>query len=297
LGRLDEPLTCIAVSADGNLVAAAAGNLSGTQEGGAEVRIWSISTGEEVFRQTEIKFTVMSVDFSQDGTQLAAALGEGAGGSGGVRTWNVARKRELLSIPQEYAVHRIAISPDGDLVAAAITPSTKEANFIRLWNARTGRESHVLEFLGKPGALAFSPDGRQLVVAAGSSILVWDVESGYGLLMLSGHSNQVRDLAFSPSGNRLASAADDGTIKLWDWERHRRTTPMANRARLDFWTGLGKDKPGGGVYVQALLTLRGDSAGVAGSVSTLTYSNDGHAIVSGSSDGTIRLFDGSPRQP
>jgi WD40 repeat protein len=46
-------------------------------------------------------------------------------------------------------------------------------------------------------------------------VRLWD-SAGQQLLALRGHTGTVRALAFSPDGYRLASAADDGTIKVWD---------------------------------------------------------------------------------
>jgi platelet-activating factor acetylhydrolase IB subunit alpha len=43
------------------------------------------------------------------------------------------------------------------------------------------------------------------------------------LLFQIGHDNWVRAVAFHPSGNYLLSAADDGTIRVWDLKTGRCT--------------------------------------------------------------------------
>jgi len=48
------------------------------------------------------------------------------------------------------------------------------------------------------------------------------------LARLSGHGGPVRHIAFSPNNaNILASASDDGTVKVWDWTREKQQREMA----------------------------------------------------------------------
>jgi WD40 repeat protein len=45
-------------------------------------------------------------------------------------------------------------------------------------------------------------------------VKVWDSASGRETLTLKGHNGFVASVAFSPDGQRLASASLDGTVKV-----------------------------------------------------------------------------------
>ncbi|EJT67971.1 hypothetical protein GGTG_14452, partial [Gaeumannomyces tritici R3-111a-1] len=87
---------------------------------------------------------------------------------------------------------------------------------------------------------------------------LWDAATGACLQTLEGHNNSVFSVAFSPDGQRLASASWDETVKLWDAA-----------------TGA------------CLQTLKGHSDWVR----SVAFSPDGQRLASGSDDKTVKLWD------
>jgi hypothetical protein len=62
----------------------------------------------------------------------------------------------------------------------------------------------------------FHPNGRRLFAAWGNLVHIWDARTGAPLLSLTAHDQQIRSIALTADGTRLASASKDGIIKIWD---------------------------------------------------------------------------------
>jgi WD40 repeat protein len=62
----------------------------------------------------------------------------------------------------------------------------------------------------------WSFDGERVAMVEGTSILVYDVESGELLHRLDSHTDTILSIDWSPVDYRLASASNDQTVKVWD---------------------------------------------------------------------------------
>lgn len=63
--------------------------------------------------------------------------------------------------------------------------------------------------------LAFKPDGSQLVVAAGTRVLVYDTADGALVQPLKGHKDAVYCVAYARDGKRFASGGADKQVIIW----------------------------------------------------------------------------------
>jgi len=49
---------------------------------------------------------------------------------------------------------------------------------------------------------------------------LWDVDTGEEVRRFTGHTSEVRDVAFSPDGKYIVTASFDGTARLWFTDIH-----------------------------------------------------------------------------
>jgi hypothetical protein len=127
----------------------------------------------------------------------------------GVRGWKVHARSATA----------VACSPDGKSVATA-----GNSNEVKLWRIEDGSELGTL--LGgntSLHSLVFSPDGKRLVAGTMSNdqpqipgeVIVWDVESKQAFPPLVGHRLGIWNIKISPDGSQIASASEDGSVRLW----------------------------------------------------------------------------------
>ena len=83
------------------------------------------------------------------------------------------------------------------------------------WGLPKGTKSR----LGKgyiTGTITYSPDGTRLVMASSIGIWIYDAHTGEEDALLTGHTDHVTSVSFSPNGGILASGSDNGVVLLWE---------------------------------------------------------------------------------
>ncbi len=117
----------------------------------------------------------------------------------------------------EGTVRSMAITPDGRWGITA--GNSHPDRTVRLWDLGAGTQVHTLADQAEDGGynpVGLTADGRWALVARDANIHVWNVVTGEQESVLRGHGGRITALAVVPGMQGAISAADDGSLLLWD---------------------------------------------------------------------------------
>ncbi|HZU35422.1 MAG TPA: WD40 repeat domain-containing protein, partial [Gemmataceae bacterium] len=237
-GRIE----AIAFSADSRQVVA-------LRAGGAAVLVRDIAAPAQAVRTIELDVgqPLSSSCLSRNG-QFVACSSIKQGPEAHTEVWDVVRRAKVCSVPQTGG--EVALSGNGQWLAIAGPGATE----FSLWAVRSAKRVRVFTGVQYSPHMIFSPDGKILAAQGeGNAIRVWNVASGRpivawknqepcwfstfsadskALFLTSrnsptrmrvlatgkdmGHWPNVRALAASPDGKRLAGVPGLYTLQLWD---------------------------------------------------------------------------------
>lgn len=199
--RVTSPIADAAFGPDGSTVAL-------VSEAGA-VSVWDSHTGEEVLRLGDTYGSPRSLAYRPDGKHLAVSTM-----SGQTRVFDLDAELagESLSFSAGSFVYDVTYSPDGSLIA--VTTQDSGVMLVDPTSAET-----VIALESQPEIIsqsAFSPDGRFLATPDQELVAVYDLQLRSRVLQLTGPSQPVTAVEFSPQGDVLASGYTGGGIILWE---------------------------------------------------------------------------------
>jgi WD40 repeat protein/serine/threonine protein kinase len=227
------------------------------------VRVWDVAAGQLLHELASHTDGINGLVFSPNGKHLGSASLDRT-----VRLWDLNSGQEILTFREQHAqplaINGLAFCADGQRLT-----SVSVDGVVKVWDAATGET--VSTFHGEIGwvaSAAFSLDGLWLALGGenGNVKVYQTVAAGLSerlqaVRTLEAHDSEVRYLALSPGGRRLASTGEDRTLKVWD-----------------VTTG----------HEALLLDIHSRK------ITSLAFSPDGNRLASGSADHTVKVSDGTP---
>jgi WD40 repeat protein len=256
---------------------------------------------------------IYDVDFAPADDRIVTASKDGT-----ARVWSVGGGEELAVVNVGAEVLHASFSPDGNSFATGASNGE-----VMIWNSGTGREMISFgsdnDHTAPVTDLEFAPGSERIVTASDDGTAkIWDLGNGTLVAELNhgdldvpeeglaasnqvhAAPNQVHAATFSPDGLHVATAAHDGTVRVWDVESGVLV------ASLDQHVELVEDvefSPDG----QLIVTAGRDGRSLVwawlrdqvqatfephrGHVYSVDVSPDGSSVVSAADDGTARIWD------
>lgn len=154
---------------------------------------------------------------SPDGTRAATADGEN------VHIWDTNTGALSQSLPLAVPTTKhydLIYDGDGGGLALLSANEARDHLTVQTWNLTAEGTTTARTFplsLEAASDVALSPDWQLLAVSyKNGTVEMWAAATDRPPLALDNHSDSVVDLAFSPSGDRLATASPMGEVIIWD---------------------------------------------------------------------------------
>jgi WD40 repeat protein len=232
-----------------------------------------------------------------------------------IRLWHLDSGVELRQFRMhDNWVKSVAVHRNGKLAVSCGFDGN-----LYIWEVNSGSILHTLPCEGERlWVAAFSPDGRRVIAAVDYDIQVWDFRSRRLLRTLEGHTGEVVDVAVAEVTGRIASIAEDGTVRVWSLRGAGETTLRGE----DVEAGVGWKHTDSGtqslhpdwdaqfvaltpdgrfvlaarrdetVRIRDIRTRKevGKLQGHDGTITSLAVGKDGNTVLTGSYDRTIKLW-------
>ena len=284
LGKHDLQVNDLAFNREGTLLASGSNDIT--------ARLWSLADYTEQLRLDGQLSEVRALAFSPDEDQLITG-----GFTGQVYFWDIQTATRSTRLGYTSPIIDLTVSDDGAWLALGVGDGT-----VRLFDLEdTSTEAQVLVADAiSIRSLAFSPDASLLAVAVGfpaDHVVLWEQATGERLTTLQTHLQAVNALRFSPNGDYLLSASDDGRLDVWQlanngvihqWEHG--ASVQAVDVAPNGWVLSSDDV--GNLYLWDITTgenLQTWDFSPHHAITAIEFTDDGQTVALGTRDGTLLL--------
>jgi WD40 repeat protein len=286
----DSRIGSMTFSPDGQVV------VSGSES--SMIHVWDVSARTCRHAISGHNGSVNSVAFSPDGRLVVSGSSDHT-----VRVWDVLTgEQQHIMSGHKSTVLCVAFSPGGQSVVSGSRDHT-----VRVWNALDGTQRSVIEGHADPVTCAtFSSDGRWIASGCASTLRIWDVATGSQHYVTHDVSGSVCFVEFTPDSRSVVFIDGTQFVRVWDTS----TSTLQTRTiwsdydhivyavtSIPTWQVIVGDPEKPVVQVWEISVEADDgeqrraAAGHTDEVWSVACSPDGHYIVSGSKDHTIRMWD------
>ncbi|MDI3291103.1 WD40 repeat domain-containing protein [Polyangium sp. 15x6] len=201
----------IAIAPDGRFYALGDGYHGNIVFRDFDGREWFPPLGRHLY-DSESAMAHVGIDARAERCVFVGHIGDGQNSSAWAQSWDLGRDAPEAFLSDDLAVFStsVALVPGADLVALPL-----DRGGILLSDRKTG-EGKVLEDDDSFQNVAVGRNGE--LIAGGSingDLVLWDRATGKQIACVRAHFDQVCGLAWQPGGDVLASTSQDGRVRLW----------------------------------------------------------------------------------
>ncbi|MFT5706394.1 MAG: WD40 repeat protein [Oceanospirillaceae bacterium] len=263
------------------------------------VLLTACSSGEAPFDwQNYATLGLYSAAISKDGRYAAIGAQEEGGSLWEIETqerlyeWNHQKNTRSL-------IAKTAFSPENEF---AVTANQQD---LVLWHTKTGKPEWFWSSPGEILAIALAPKGRYALLGlANHTAVFFDIVNG-GIKRTFRHGGRVRSVALSRDGQTAITGADDFTTSVWDVESGKLlqkltlenivdTVAISDDGKTVFSaSSLDKGVVWDVASGEVISYISGNESFMQKRISYLSsrFSNDGAELLTGSSSGSVQLWD------
>lgn len=256
-------------------------------DGWGSIHLWDINQGQLIATKKNIKLP--TIEFTPDGRIFGAD-------PGGLYIFDGQTLDLQQTIDEQNRIRSLSFSPDGKKMASG----EGRDKIVKISNVDTGEEITALEIETEAVMnVIFSPDDSVLAIGTyDGKIFIYDTEEYLEINVLEGHEDQITNMVFTNDGKKLVSTSIDQTIRVWDLETGKEILRFGENEGYSRSVAISLDDTllisGHDGYIciwdfssgKLLYKIEGHTDFIR----SVYFIDNGKKILSGSGDGTIRIW-------